>query len=144
MEHETLSEACTCLFEEVLQSKKWTKCGLRPTEGKGCSSNINYFYIIKCFLFCSVAASSVCLRQSLKSNFIVLVLLWCTASIRYVVFFFFPFLFSFSTFHDWDSALKVMLVILLIVEGWMMVRETIKRAEMPFIATVHESKSRKH
>lgn len=59
-------------------------------------------------------------------------------------FFFFPFLFSFSTFHDWDSALKVMLVILLIVEGWMMVRETIKRAEMPFIATVHESKSRKH
>lgn len=58
--------------------------------------------------------------------------------------FFFPFLFSFSTFRDWDSALKVMLVILLIVEGWMIVRETIKRAEMPFSATVHESKSRTH
>lgn len=52
----------------------------------------------------------------------------------------FSFPFPILTFHDWDSALKVMLVILLIVEDRMMVRETIRRAEMPFITTIHESR----
>lgn len=42
-----------------------------------------------------------------------------------------------------DGALKVRLFTLFIAGGWMMIRGTIKRAEMPFVTKIHKSKELK-